>query len=454
MTRDGEGKTFHVVSLGCPKNLVDSEVMAGLLMRRGYRPTADPRDARTIIVNTCAFILPAKEEAIEAILAAATYKKTASCRCLIVAGCLPQRHSIELARAIPEVDLFLGVAEVPHIAERVAAMDAPQYDGPRVRVGPPDFLMDAAHPRRLMTPPHTAYLKIAEGCGNRCSYCIIPSLRGPARSRAPEDIVAEARKLARRGVRELILIAQDTTAYGRDLPGRPSLAQLLRELAGLEELAWIRLLYSHPAKITPELIRTLSGDAKICPYLDMPIQHIDDEILAAMNRKGDGQRIRALLETLRGEAPDIALRTSLIVGFPGETKKKFEMLLDFVQTARFDHLGVFPFHREEGTAAAALPARIPAAEKERRRELIMAAQAEISAELLSRRRHAVEATLIEGKSGRTDYPFVGRTRRQAPEIDGVTFVRGKGLRPGRIVSVRITAAAVYDLFGEVVDNPS
>jgi ribosomal protein S12 methylthiotransferase len=350
------------------------------------------------------------------------------------------------------VDIFIGTAEVPHIAEHLTGMATPRYDGPRVRTGRPDFLMHAGHPRRLMTPSYTAYLKIAEGCGNSCSYCIIPNLRGPARSRTPEDIVAEARKLVGRGVKELILIAQDTTAYGRDLPDRPSLTGLLRELAALEELVWIRLLYSHPAKITPELIRILNGDPKICPYLDMPIQHIDDEILGAMNRRGNGRKIRSLLKTLRAEGPDIALRTSLIVGFPGETKKKFSELMDFVRTARFDHLGVFPYYREEGTAAAALPARIPAAEKERRRELIMDAQADISGQLLRRRLDTVETVLIEGKSGQADYPFVGRTRRQAPEIDGITFVRGRGLRPGRFVSVRITAVTTYDLFGEVVDN--
>ncbi len=449
---DREAKKFHIVSLGCPKNLVDSEVMAGILMRRGFRLTTDSREAGIIIINTCAFILPAKEEAIEAILTAATYKKTAACHRLIVAGCLPQRHGAELARAIPEVDIFIGTAEVPHIAEHLTGMATPRYDGPRVRTGRPDFLMHAGHPRRLMTPSYTAYLKIAEGCGNSCSYCIIPNLRGPARSRSPEDIVAEARKLVGRGVKELILIAQDTTAYGRDLPDRPSLTGLLRELAALEELVWIRLLYSHPAKITPELIRILNGDPKICPYLDMPIQHIDDEILGAMNRRGNGRKIRSLLKTLRAEGPDIALRTSLIVGFPGETKKKFSELMDFVRTARFDHLGVFPYYREEGTAAAALPARIPAAEKERRRELIMDAQADISGQLLRRRLDTVETVLIEGKSGQADYPFVGRTRRQAPEIDGITFVRGRGLRPGRFVSVRITAVTTYDLFGEVVDN--
>jgi len=452
MMPDREAKKFHIVSLGCPKNLVDSEVMAGILMRRGFRLTTDAREAGIIIINTCAFILPAKEEAIEAILTAATYKKTAACHRLIVAGCLPQRHGAELARAIPEVDLFIGTAEVPHIAEHLTGMTTPRYDGPRVRTGRPDFLMHAGHPRRLMTPSYTAYLKIAEGCGNSCSYCIIPNLRGPARSRTPEDIVAEARKLVGRGVKELILIAQDTTAYGRDLPDRPSLTGLLRELAALEELVWIRLLYSHPAKITPELIRILNGDPKICPYLDMPIQHIDDEILGAMNRRGNGRKIRSLLKTLRAEGPDIALRTSLIVGFPGETKKKFSELMDFVRTARFDHLGVFPYYREEGTAAAALPARIPAAEKERRRELIMDAQADISGQLLRRRLDTVETVLIEGKSGQADYPFVGRTRRQAPEIDGITFVRGRGLRPGRFVSVRITAVTTYDLFGEVVDN--
>ncbi|HOF05098.1 MAG TPA: 30S ribosomal protein S12 methylthiotransferase RimO [Syntrophales bacterium] len=451
MSKNKQQTSFHVLSLGCPKNLVDSEVMAGLLTSRGYEPVTDPRDARIIIVNTCAFILPAREEAIETILLAATYKKTAACRHLIVAGCLPQRYGAELAEALPEVDLFIGTGEIPNIAAYLAGISVPGKI-PRINAGRPSFLMNAAHPRRLMTPPHTAYLKIAEGCGNRCSYCVIPALRGAARSRDPRDIIAEARNLTRRGVKELVLIAQDTTAYGRDLPGGPTLAGLLRELAALEEPVWIRLLYSHPAKIDPELIRCLSGNEKVCPYLDIPIQHIDDTILAAMNRRGNSGRIRSTLQMIRERGPDIALRTSLIVGFPGETRERFQALVAFVRSARFDHLGVFTYSREEGTAAAKLSSRISAAEKERRREMIMEIQASISGELLRQCIGTTMKVLIEGKSDHPDYPFVGRNSRQAPEIDGLTLVRGEKLDPGRFVSVRITDADDYDLFGEVIDN--
>jgi len=445
-------QTFHLISLGCPKNLVDSEVMAALLADGGYLPVASPDAAEVIIVNTCAFIMPAKEEAIETILLAATYKRTAACRLLIVAGCLSQRYGPELARALPEVDLLLGTAGVPHIAGHLDRLLAGRGKGAEIRIGKPDFLMTAAHPRRLLTPGHTAYLKIGEGCNNRCSYCIIPTIRGPARSRPVGDILAEARELVRRGVREIIVIAQDTTAYGRDLPDRPTLPYLLRELAAVAGTAWIRLLYTHPGKITRELIRCLSREDKICPYLDMPVQHSDGELLRLMNRRGDLPSLRQTLRLIREEGPEIALRTSLIVGFPGETKKKFEGLVDFVREARFDHLGVFTYSREEGTAAARLSSRISEKEKRRRQELLMEEQAAISAAILNGRIGAVMEVLVEGESERRDYPYIGRNRRQAPEIDGVTFVRGRGVRIGGFYRVRIEAADTYDLFGEVVDN--
>ncbi len=445
-------KSFYIISLGCPKNLVDAEVMAALLIRGGYRLVKSPGAAAVIIVNTCAFILPAKEEAIETILTAAAYKQTAACRLLVVTGCLPQRYGSELVAALPEVDLFLGTAETPHIAAHLDRLETGA--GPAAAIAPdkPAFLMTAAHSRLLMTPPHTAYLKIGEGCSNRCSYCIIPDLRGPARSRPPADILAEARKLVGQGVKELIIIAQDTTAYGGDLPGRPTLPRLLQELAALEGLVWLRLLYSHPARITPELVRCLAREEKICSYLDMPVQHIDDEILQAMNRRGDSRLIRETIRMVREEGPDIALRTSLIVGFPGETKRKFDGLVDFIREARFDHLGVFTYSPEEGTAAAPLSSRISAKEKRRRQELLLEEQTAVSAAILARQIGTVLEVLIEEKSDRTDYPFIGRNRRQAPEIDGVTFVRGKGLRPGRLVPVRIRGADTYDLYGEVIDN--
>lgn len=444
-------KKFHILSLGCPKNLVDSEVMAALLTSHGYGITKSPGEAHILIVNTCAFILPAKEEAIEAILLMAQYKGAGACTYLVATGCLPQRYGLDLATALPEVDLFLGTAEVPYIADHLARLESGASNDTKVKAGKPDFLMRSVHPRLLMTPAYSAYLKIAEGCGNHCAYCIIPDIRGQARSRPPADILTEARVLAGQGVKELIVIAQDTTAYGSDLRGRPSLTRLLTELATVDGIAWVRLLYAYPTKITPELIRCLDGEMKICSYLDMPIQHIDDDILKAMHRHGDGQDLREIIRMVRDSGPGIAIRTSLIVGFPGETRKKFDRLVDFVGEMRFDHLGVFTYSREEGTAAATLPARISEVEKNRRRDILMEEQSSISLEILQRKVGSLEEVLIEGKSDLAAYPFLGRNSRQAPEIDGVTYVRGKRLKPGQIVSVRIREASEYDLFAERID---
>jgi len=303
-----------------------------------------------------------------------------------------------------------------------------------------------------MTPAHSAYLKIAEGCSNRCAYCIIPDIRGRARSRPPADILTEAQALAGQGVKELIVIAQDTTAYGFDLRSRPKLTNLLSELAAVDGISWIRLLYAYPTKITPELIRCLEGEKKICSYLDMPIQHIDDDILKAMHRHGDSRGLREVIRMVRDSGPGIAIRTSLIVGFPGETRRKFDRLADFVREMRFDHLGVFTYSREEGTAAASFPSRISEAEKNRRRDVLMEEQASISFGLLQQKVGALEEVLIEGKSDLPDYPFLGRNSRQAPEIDGVTYVRGKRLKPGQIIPVRIQAANEYDLFAERIEG--
>ena len=445
-------KKVHILSLGCPKNLVDSEVMAALLTSRGYKITKSPQEAHILIINTCAFILPAKEEAIETILLMAEYKRTGACAYLIATGCLPQRYGLDLAPTLPEVDLFLGTAEVPNIADHLDRLESTASNDQKVKVGKPTFLMRAAQTRLLMTPAHSAYLKIAEGCGNRCAYCIIPDIRGRARSRPPADILTEARTLAGQGVKELIVIAQDTTAYGSDLRGRPKLTNLLSELAAVDGISWIRLLYAYPTKITPELIQCLEGEKKICSYLDMPIQHIDDDILKAMHRHGDSQDLRKVIRMVRDSGPGIAIRTSLIVGFPGETMRKFDRLADFVREMRFDHLGVFTYSREEGTAAANLPSRISEAEKNRRRDTLMEEQASISFEILQQKVGALEEVLIEGKSDLPDYPFLGRNSRQAPEIDGVTYVRGKRLKPGQIIPVRIKAANEYDLFAERIEG--
>jgi ribosomal protein S12 methylthiotransferase len=443
----------HIVSLGCPKNLVDAEVMAAALADRGFRLTDHPEEAEVIVVHTCAFILPAKEESIDEILRMAAWKRGGQgpCSLLVVTGCLAQRYGRDLAAALPEVDLFLGLSEAPRLADHLAKLREPSgRPSPRAVVGKPTFLMHAGQRRLLSGPSHSASIKIADGCSNRCAYCAIPEIRGRARSRPVDDVVAEAEALAKQGVRELIVTAQDTTAYGRDLKGRPTLARLIRELAAVKGLAWIRLLYAYPAHLTEELIRTIADLGKLCRYLDLPIQHADDAILRAMHRRGDAALIRAKIAQARAILPDIALRTTLIVGFPGETRRRFETLLAFVRETRFDHLGVFTYSREEGTAAAALRSRVTQPEKERRRSRIMEEQALISREINTGLIGSRQECLIEGKSEVDGYQAVGRCRRQAPEIDGVTHLTGKGLKTGSIVACRITAADEYDLFAEAL----
>lgn len=440
-------KSVYILSLGCPKNLVDSEVLSALLSRSGLHITDRADRADTIVVNTCAFILPAREESIEEILRMAVWKKKGRCRRLVVAGCLPQRYGAELARELPEVDLFLGTGDFPEILAHLKHLDEGKKKGPLLRVGDPSYLMDAATPRTVSTALYS-YLKIAEGCSNCCAYCVIPSIRGPFRSRPMADIVSEAERLAAEGSREIILIAQDTTAWGRDLRGKPTLNGLLKRLCAVEGPRWIRLLYAYPKNITAELLSTMAAEEKICRYLDIPVQHIDDRILRSMNRKGTSAFIRKKIAEIRRAVPDVALRTSLIVGFPGETEEQFEGLLRFVKETRFESLGVFTYSPEEGTDAARMPGQVPEEEKVRRQGLIMEAQAAISDEINLARIGAVEEVLIEGKTDKTDFPFYGRTRFQAPEIDGITRVRAKKLAPGDIVRCSITAAALYDLYTE------
>jgi ribosomal protein S12 methylthiotransferase len=447
-------KKVHIVSLGCPKNQVDSEVMGAILAESGYLLTDRPEEASVILINTCAFILPAREEAIAEILQAAAWKtgRKSPCSHLVVTGCLPQRYGKELEEALPEVDLFLGTAETPHIGRHLdRLLTLPKTDRRRRSViGRPTFLMNAGHRRLISSTARSAYIKIADGCSNRCSYCVIPSIRGKARSRTIDDILSEAEDLAAKGVRELIVTAQDTTAYGLDRKGKPTLSRLLRELAQVDGLSWIRLLYTYPARLTEELLRTIAQEEKICRYLDIPIQHSDDAILTAMHRRGDNALIRKVIAHAREVIPDVALRTSLIVGFPGETPRRFEKLLSFVRETRFDHLGVFPYSREEGTEAAALPSRISEREKERRRGLVMEEQASISREINGALIGTRQEILVEGPGELDGFTRIGRCRRQAPEIDGVTHLRGGDPKVGQIVACRITAADNYDLFAEVI----
>lgn len=441
-------KAVHIVSLGCAKNQVDAEVMAASLEGGGYQIVSDPRLAAIIMVNTCAFILPAKEESIEEILRVAAWKKTGRCRYLVVTGCLAQRYGKSLLPELPEVDLFLDINEVPHIAGHLDRLRGQKNPAPVAVVNNPSFLMNAGHSRLLATPPYTAYLKIAEGCSNFCSYCIIPALRGKARSRPPEDILTEAENLAAKGVREIILTAQDTTAYGRELKGRPSLSELLKKLAGVKDLRWIRLLYTYPGKLDAATLTVMAEAEKVCPYVDIPIQHIDDDILKAMRRRGDSAQISQSVALIRKIIPDVALRTSLIVGFPGETPARFKRLVNFIAATKFDHLGVFTYSQEEETTAAMLPGHVTEKTKERRRQRLMEEQAVISGAINQGLVGSAQEVLIEGASDIPAYPYIGRCRRQAPDVDGATYIKGEGLRAGDFVATRITAADTYDLYGE------
>ena len=438
----------HIISLGCPKNLVDSEVMAAALTKGGYGIAPDPRTAEIILVNTCAFILPAKEESIEEILRAAAWKKTGRCRHLVVTGCLPQRYGRSLAEELPEVDIFLDTNEAPNVAGHLDKLQKREHSAPLTIVSNPSFLMNAGHTRLLSTPHHSAYLKIAEGCSNYCSYCIIPAIRGKARSRPLDDIVQEAENLAAQGVREIIITAQDTTAYGREVKGHPSLSELLRSLAAVDRLRWIRLLYTYPGKLDKKTLTVIAEEEKICPYLDIPIQHIDDDILKAMHRRGGSAQIAAGIALARAVIPSVALRTSLIVGFPGETPARFKRLLNFIVETRFDHLGVFTYSREEETAAAIIPGHISERTKEGRRRLLMDEQSIVSSSINQTLIGSRQEVLLEGASDIPDYPFIGRCRRQAPEIDGVTYVKGKGLAAGDFVYCTVTGADTYDLYAE------
>ena len=441
----------HIISLGCSKNLVDSEVMGGLLSQSGLQLVNRRELADIVIVNTCAFINPAKEEAIEEILLLAQEKKDGIHPFrIVVAGCLAQRYGRELLAEIPEVDLFVGTGEVANIVKHISKMTGPQAKRSAV-ITKPEFLMNSQHARILSNTTVTTYLKISDGCSNCCTYCVIPALRGRARSRRPDDILQEAKMLAQRGIKEIIITGQDTTAYGRDLKSHPQLSDLLTDLAAIRGIQWIRLLYAHPAHLTAEIMTSMARSKKICRYIDLPIQHIDDAVLKAMNRNVASDRIKEIINAAREMMPDVALRTSIIVGFPGETKKRFDRLLDFIGATKFDHLGVFPYSREEGTKAAALPARISEKEKQRRRDIIMNEQAVISNSINQGLIGSIQEILIEGKSDRGDYIYVGRCRRQAPEIDGVTYVKARQAKTGSFIQGRITAADDYDLFAEIID---
>lgn len=457
-------KNVLFVSLGCDKNLVDSEKMLGLLNEAGYRVAQEESEADAIVVNTCCFIHDAKEESVETILEMAEWKKKGRLKALIVTGCMAQRYQDEIQQEIPEVDAVIGTTGyteiVPILDEILAEAEASQKEAaveePKeksfVNCCPSIDLLPAslADKRVVTTGGYTAYLKIAEGCNKRCTYCIIPYIRGHYRSFPMEDLLEEARKLAEGGVKELILIAQETTVYGMDCYGRKALPELLTKLCEIEGIEWIRILYCYPEEITDELIAVMKKEKKICHYLDIPIQHSEDTILKRMGRRTNRAELVSLVEKLRKEIPDIVLRTTLITGFPGETEEEFKNMVDFVDSMEFDRLGVFPYSAEEGTKAAEMDGQITEEVKESRRDEIMALQQEISADKAASRIDDEMSVLIEGYLYEDDI-YIGRTYMDAPKVDGNVFVRAEEeLISGDIVPVRITGANEYDLMGDVV----
>lgn len=434
-----------IVSLGCPKNLVDTEIMLGIIKDSGFLLTNSEQEADVLVVNTCSFIDEAKEESINTILELARHKTGGKCRSLLVAGCLAQRYPRELMREMPEIDGLVGTGSIPEIAGAIHKTLA----GERVvYVGSPGYLHHAGQPRVQATPPYTAYLKIAEGCHNRCSYCVIPDIRGPYRSRKKEDILDEAAALAGRGVKELIITAQDTTLYGIDLYGRLVLHELLTGMEDIEGLVWVRILYGYPTYLNDQLIEVMAGSSKICRYLDLPLQHASDTVLRRMDRRGSGEDYLRLVEKLRRSIPGITLRTSFIVGFPGETEKEFQQLLDFMRQIRFERAGVFVYSREEGTAAAEMAGQVPEETKIERRDRAMELQQKISLDNNQGKIGETVAALVEG--GGDQGMYMGRTESDAPDIDGkVFFSSQRNLNPGDFVRVLISDASWYDLNGEM-----
>lgn len=436
-----------LASLGCAKNQVDAEVMLGFLQQAGYTVTDKAEEAEVIIVNTCGFIDPAKEESIETILSLARQKETGQCLALIVTGCLVQRYQSELQEEIPEIDAFAGTGDFPSIVS--IAEEALSGKKPVQVTDKPDFIYDAGDPRSHV-PGKSVYVKIAEGCDNCCSYCVIPAVRGPFRSRSLESVCAEVESLLAKGYSEIILIAQDTTRYGEDLYGRLMLPELLGRLSALEGDFWLRLLYCYPTRFTDELLDVIAKEDKICNYIEMPLQHSSDRILRAMNRQGSREDILALLQKIRRKVPDVTLRTSFIVGFPGETEEDFADLLDFLTEVKFDRVGIFLYSQEDGTKAGAMPEQTEQEVKQERYDIAMRLQQKIS---LAKNQEWVgrELTvLLESISEDAEF-IVARSYRDAPEIDGVIYVQPKsGLALGTFVQVMITEALEYDLIGEVV----
>ncbi len=435
---------IFLISLGCDKNRVDSEEMLGILSGSGFSVCDDETKADVIIVNTCCFIDAAKEESIETILEMAEMKEKGVCKRLIVSGCMAQRYREEILKELPEVDAVVGVDELSDILKAVS----PENAAGKMPEAPGSL------GRMITTPGHYEFLKIADGCDKRCTYCIIPSIRGHYRSRRMEDILEEAEKLAESGVKELILVAQETTLYGVDIYGKKMLPQLLERLCGVEGIRWIRLLYTYPEEITDELLEEIAKEEKIVKYIDMPVQHASDRILRKMGRRTSRDDIINIINRAREIIPDVTLRTSLICGFPGETQEEHEELLDFVKETRFDRLGVFTYSQEEGTAAAEFDDQIPEEIKDRRRDDVMKLQMQISKENLAEKTGREFDVMIEGYLPDDDV-YVGRTYMDAPDVDGFFYVESdRSLMTGDFIRAVCTGSSEYDLYGEEVNEPA
>ncbi len=441
-------KTVHITSLGCPKNFVDSEVMIGLLEEAGWRIVEDPEDASVLLVNTCGFIQPAVEEGIDEIIALSAYKEKTPGLKLVVTGCMVQRYREKLVTEMPEIDMLVGtegVWDIANILEKVVLGNMRQ-----VLYLPESFLMDSKLPRRLATPPFRAWMKITEGCDNNCSYCMIPSIRGRLRSRTVEDLVVEAKGLEGQGVKELTLIAQDLTAYGTDNSQASSLIPLLQSLLGETDIPWIRLLYLYPSGIEDELLKLMAHNSRIVPYLDIPFQHVSDSVLRRMNRRYTSEDLAQLILKTREYLPNIALRTTFLLGFPGETDADIEQLEKFLLQAKIDHVGVFAYANEEGCPSEKFTDQVGETIKQQRVDHILSVQSSISKEIQKKYLGSIEPVIVEGLSRETDLLLEGRTRYQAPDIDGCVYINDGQANPGDIVSVQIQETQTYDLVGPIV----
>jgi len=446
-----------LVNLGCPKNQVDAEVMIGILQSSGFKVTVHTEEADILIVNTCGFINSAKEESIDTLIELSALKETGRLKFLVAAGCLAQRYDETLLKELPELDGVVGVGDFPKIAEICRRLI--EKEATRVRLtDSPTFLYDESTPRVRTTARHWAYVKVSEGCNYRCSFCAIPSFRGDLASRTPASIVREVEQLADQGVREINLIAQSLTSYGWDRRDRNALVGLLKQLVKIREIEWIRLFYTYPTDFTDSLINLIASEEKICKYIDLPLQHIDDHMLKAMHRKGTAKDIRGLIDTLRTRIPNVTLRTTFIVGFPGEGEEMFQALERFVEEIEFNRLGVFQYSPEEGTPAYSLGDPILSREKANRRKRLMDSQARISRKLNRRKLGEVLTVRVDGSSPETDLLLEGRTQGQAPEIDGVVYLNDIGSGPvpnaGDLVRVQITATHTHDLIGQIISQPA